>query len=267
MTVTVNETKRRCREGRLTLGAGVRMARTVEVGLAMKACGYDWLFIDLEHGPFDLETCGQVAIAALAQGITPLVRVAALEPHLCTRALDGGAQGIVLPHCENAEQARELVRICKFPPAGERSSGGGLAHAGFTPMDPDELHAAVNRETLLVAMIETPEAGENAAAIAAVEGIDVLLIGTNDLSTGMGLAGQHDHPRVDRVYRQVIEACAAHGKTPGMGGSYDPAMVERRIGEGMRFVLAGSDLSFLLAGARQQAEQIRARGAAAGAER
>ncbi len=257
MSVIENRTRRLCREGTLTLGAGVRLVASVEIGLAMKAAGYDWLFIDLEHGPFDLQTTGQVAIAALSQGITPLVRVAAPTAHLCTRALDGGAQGIVLPHCDSAEQARELVEVCRFPPDGRRSSGGGLAHAGFVPLGADQMHRGVNHETLLVAMIETPEAGDEADAIAAVDGIDVLLIGTNDLSTGMGLPGQLDHPRVNRVYAQVNEACQRHAKTAGMGGCYDPALIERRIGEGMRFILAGSDLSFVIAGARRQAESVR----------
>ncbi len=257
MAVIINETKKKSREGQVTLGAGVRMAKTVEIGMAMKACGYDWLFIDTEHGPFNLETATQIATAALTQGITPLVRVASLEAHLSTRILDCGAQGIVLPHVNTAEEAREFVDICKFPPEGERSSGGGLPHAAFGPMAPAELLSAVNREMLLVAMIETPEAGENADEIAAVDGIDVLLIGTNDLSTGMGIPGQHEHERVNLVYDQVLAACIKHGKTPGMGGSYHPDLIEKRIKAGMRFILSGSDLNFMIAGAKLQAEMIR----------
>ena len=259
MPIITNETKRKSYAGEVTLGVGVRMARTVEVGLAMKAAGFDWLFIDLEHGPFDLETAQQISIAALTQGITPLVRVSSLDGHLSARILDGGAQGIVLPHVNNAQQAEEFVRICKFPPAGERSAGGGLAHGRFEAIGAAELLSGVNDETLLVAMIETPEAGEAADAIAAVAGIDVLLIGTNDLSTGMGIVGQHDHPRINKVYDQVNAACAKHGKVAGMGGSYDPQTIARRIGEGMRFILSGSDLGFMSAGARAQAGMIRER--------
>ncbi len=260
MAVITNETKKKSLEGKVTLGAGVRMAKTVEVGMALKACGYDWLFIDAEHGPFNLETATQIATAALTQGITPLVRVASLEAHLSTRILDCGAQGIVLPHVNNAKEAREFVKICKFPPEGGRSSGGGLPHAAFESIPPAELLTAVNREMFLVAMIETPEAGENADEIAAVDGIDALLIGTNDLSTGMGIPGQHEHERVNLVYDQVLAACKKHGKTPGMGGSYDPALIEKRIKAGMRFILSGSDLNFMIAGARAQADMIRKMG-------
>ncbi len=257
MAIITNETKRKSYAGEVTLGVGVRMARTVEVGLAMRAAGFDWLFIDLEHGPFDLETAQQISIAALSQGITPLVRVAGLDAHLSTRVLDSGAQGIVLPHVNDAGEAAELVRICKFPPEGDRSAGGGLAHGGFAAIGAEEMLRGVNEQTLLVAMIETPEAGEQADAIAAVEGIDVLLIGTNDLSTGMGIVGQHDHPRVNKVYDQVIAACRKHGKVAGMGGSYAPEMIQRRIAEGMRFILAGSDLTFMNTGAKAQANMIR----------
>lgn len=257
MAVIPNETKRKCKEGKVTLGTGVRIAKSVEVGMAMKASGYDWLFIDTEHGPFNLETATQVATAALTQRITPLVRVASLEGHLSTRILDGGAQGIILPHVNTVEEARQFVHICKFPPEGGRSSGGGLPHAAFESIPPTEMLPAVNREMLLVAMVETPEAGDNSDAIAAVEGIDVLLIGTNDLSTGMGIPGQHTHERVNKVYDQVLEACAKHGKTPGMGGSYDIELIEKRIQAGMRFILSGSDLTFMIAGAKRQSEMIR----------
>ena len=257
MGVIKNLTKQKCKDGEVTLGSGVRMANTVEVGLAMKASGYDWLFIDLEHGPFNLETAQQISIAALTQEITPLVRVADLDPHLSTRILDSGAQGIILPHVDTAKEAEKLVSICKFPMEGNRSSGGGLAHAKFETMNPKELLQDVNDETLLVAMIETPEAGDKADEIASVDGIDVLLIGTNDLSTGMGFTGQHDHPKVNKVYEQVVDACTKHGKTPGMGGSYQPDLIEKRISEGMRFILSGSDLNFMIAGATAQAKMIR----------
>ena len=110
MGVIKNLTKQKCKDGEVTLGSGVRMANTVEVGLAMKASGYDWLFIDLEHGPFNLETAQQISIAALTQEITPLVRVADLDPHLSTRILDSGAQGIILPHVDTAKELIERAK-------------------------------------------------------------------------------------------------------------------------------------------------------------
>jgi 2-keto-3-deoxy-L-rhamnonate aldolase RhmA len=107
-------------------------------------------------------------------------------------------------------------------------------------------------------MLETPKAIANADAIAQVPGVDVLLIGTNDLCAEMGIPGQFTDPRVEDAYRSVVAACARHGKHPGMGGVYEPKLMEKYIGMGMRFILGGSDLSFLMAGARARADVLRA---------
>src|SRR4029077_6605587 len=149
--------------------------------------------------------------------------------------------GIVFPHVDTAEHARQLVSNCKYPPMGHRSLGGPVAQLGFRPYPRAESREAVNRETLLVMMLETPAAIDNAAAIAAVPGVDVLLIGTNDLTLEMGIAGRYDDARVVRAYETVIAACKQHGKYPGMGGIYDHPSMEKYVRMGARFVLGGSD--------------------------
>src|SRR5690606_37688686 len=117
---------------------------------------------------------------------------------------------------------------------------------------------ALNRGTFLVLMIESPEAVQNADAIAAVEGVDALLIGTSDLTSEMGVPGQLDHPDVVAAYEAVIAACRRHGKHPGMGGVYNPAVMKRYLEMGMRLILAGSEFSFMMAGARAQSTAVRA---------
>jgi 2-keto-3-deoxy-L-rhamnonate aldolase RhmA len=117
---------------------------------------------------------------------------------------------------------------------------------------------AVNAATLVVVMLETPQAIDNAEAIAAVPGVDGLLIGTNDLCAEMGIPGEFSHERVLAAYDKVVAACRAHGKHPGMGGVYTPQLIERYVARGMRLILAGSDFSFLMAGARTQAAAVRA---------
>lgn len=116
----------------------------------------------------------------------------------------------------------------------------------------------MNDETLVVVMLESPRAIENADKIAAVNGIDSLLIGTNDLCAEMGIHGDFGNAHVSQAYEKVIAACARHGKYPGMGGVYDPKLMERYIRMGMRFVLSGNDLAFLMAGARERAAMLRA---------
>ena len=241
-----NPAKARLAAGELSIGVGLRQARTVDIAKAMKSCGYDWLFIDLEHNSMDLDTAVQISVAALDVGIAPLVRVPWMEHWIATRVLDGGAMGIVMPHVDTADQARAMVEKLRYPPEGHRSVSGAMVHYDFERVDQAEAVAMLNRETLLTVMIETPEAVENADAIAATDGVDALLIGTNDLSTEMGIPRQFGHERIVAAYERVVAACRAHGKWAGMGGAYAEEDLRRYIGMGVRMVLAGSDIGLMM---------------------
>ena len=258
MEIYPNHAKRQLAAGGLAIGMGVRQARTIDVAAIVKTCGYDWLFIDMEHSALDLDTATQIAAAALPLAITPIVRVPGKENrHDAARVLDCGAQGVVVPHVDTAAEAERVVSHCRYPPAGRRSVAGGQPQFGFRSVPVGEMTRLANEETLVVVMLESPGAIERADAIAAVPGIDVLLIGTNDLTTEMGIPGELAGPGVEDAYRAVIAACRKHGKIPGMGGVYDPKLLERYVGLGMRFILAGNDLSFLMAGARERASFVR----------
>lgn len=247
----------RLRAGELSLGVGLRQARTVDTGKIMKTAGFDWLFIDMEHNAMDVDMAVQICVAAQDAGITPIVRVPGFQHFHATRVLDGGAQGIVVPHVDDAETAAQMVSHVRYPPLGHRSVTGALPQLDFVGHPMAETAETVNRETLLVLMLETPTAIANADAIAAVPGVDALLIGTSDLTMEMGIPGQFDHPDVVAAYETTIAACRKHGKFPGMGGVYDPANMERYISMGARFILSGNDLSFLMAGAKERASRVR----------
>jgi 2-keto-3-deoxy-L-rhamnonate aldolase RhmA len=133
-----------------------------------------------------------------------------------------------------------------------------LPHLGYAQVSMGDTCAAINAATFLTVMLETPTAIANAARIAAVPGIDSLLIGTSDLSIEMGIPGQLGHERIVEAYRTVIAACRAHNKHPGMGGVYEPELMRRYIGMGMRYLLTGSDLGFMASGARECAKALRA---------
>jgi 2-keto-3-deoxy-L-rhamnonate aldolase RhmA len=254
----INRTKARLREGGLVLGMGLRQARTVDIATIAGTCGFDWLFIDTEHNSMSIDTACQIAMAAVATGVTPLVRVPGHQHYHCARALDNGALGVVVPHVDTAEQAKAVADACRYPPQGHRSIAGNMPQLGFAALPVAEAAARMNDETLVVVMLETPTAIANADAIAAVDGIDVLLVGTNDLCAEMGIHGQFGNPRVPEAYGRVLAACARHGKHPGMGGVYDPQLMTKYIGMGMRFILSGSDLAFLMAGAQARAAALRA---------
>ena len=150
-------------------------------------------------------------------GITPIVRVPGFEHHLATRALDGGALGIVVPHVDDLKTAKQMASNCRYPTYWPSLNDGCAAASQLVRHPIGEMAEAVNAATLLILMIETPQAVENADVIAAVEGVDVLLIGTNDLCMEMGIPGQFDHPDVGAAYDKVIAACHKHGKHPRHG--------------------------------------------------
>jgi len=256
-TTVPNHALRQLREGRLAIGLGLRQARTADTAQIAKACGYDWLFIDCEHNSMNLDTAAQISSAALLTGVTPVVRVAGLEHWHASRVLDNGAQGIVFPHINSEEEARAAADACRYPPIGKRSMGGGLQQLGFAAVPVGEAARIVNEETLVVAMIESPEGVANCDAIAAVRGIDALLIGTNDLCFEMGMPGQFNDPKVAEAYKKVIAACRKHGKFPGMGGMYTPELLERHIAMGVQLILSGSDYSLLMQAGAARASLVR----------
>jgi 2-keto-3-deoxy-L-rhamnonate aldolase RhmA len=253
MSAYPNHTQQQLEAGRIAIGMGLRLSRSVDIATIAKTCGYDWLFIDMEHSSMDVDTAAQISMAALATGVTPIVRVPGKEHHHASRLLDAGAQGIVVPHVDSVEEAKRAVAYCKYPPVGHRSVMGALPQFGYRSLPVAESAPAANAQTLVIIMLETPAAIAQAEAIAAVPGVDCLLIGSNDLCAEMGIPGQFTDPRVEDAYRKVIAACRKHGIHPGMGGIYEPKLLEKYIGMGMRFVLAGGDLGFLMAGARERA--------------
>jgi 2-keto-3-deoxy-L-rhamnonate aldolase RhmA len=174
-----------------------------------------------------------------------------------TRCLDAGGLGLVIPHVDSADEARAMVDAFKFAPLGRRSIGGAYPQFGFASVPAAEVVSGLNDATLVVAMIETPRAVQNAEHIAAVPGIDVLLMGTNDLCLEMGIPGKLEDERVVSAIDTVVAACRKHGKWPGLGGVYGRELMKRYVGRGMRFVLAGNDISLLLAAAQEQASFAR----------
>ena len=253
-----NKTKLKLQNNELALGFGVHHLRTSATGMLAAAGDHDWLFIDMEHGAISPHDATQICISALPTGITPIVRICADALDEGTRCLDNGALGVVVPHVDTAERAKEIARAFRYPPLGHRSWGGPPAAFGYRAPGNAEAQAALNKTILVVVMIESPQAVGNAKEIAAVEGIDALLIGTSDLTAEMGISGQIDHPRVAEAYAAVGAACRASGKALGMGGIYDKEVASRFIKGGARFILSGADHAYLLAGAKARAEILRA---------
>jgi 2-keto-3-deoxy-L-rhamnonate aldolase RhmA len=257
-TIGPNVAKQKLAANELVLCLGVNQLRTPNIAMIAAACGFDAVYIDLEHNPTSLETAAGVCIAALGMGITPIARVTSHDPHDATRMLDCGAQGVMVPHIQNAAEARAVVEACRFPPHGHRSAAGSVPALGYASLPQPEINRRLNESTLLIAMLETPHAIENVEAIAAVDGIDTLHIGSTDLSTEMGIAGDYQHPRMRAAFEAVAKAAKAHGKSMGVGGvREDLAFQTWLLQLGVRYLTGGSDVGYILSAGRRDVRQLR----------
>jgi len=181
------------------------------------------------------------------------------DPQWMSRVLDGGAHGVILPDVNTRAQAEAIVAACRFPPLGKRSVMGLGPALGYRAVPLAELNPKLNAETAVIVMLETGEAIENCEAIAQVDGLDVLLIGSGDLTTDLGIPGQVDHPRLRAAYERVAAACKAHNKVLGVGGIRHNTKLQGELCQlGARFVIAGTDTNYVLAGAKHDTEALRA---------
>jgi 2-keto-3-deoxy-L-rhamnonate aldolase RhmA len=260
MTPNINEllrnhVKEKLRRDEVVASMTVRLVRGIEIVRIAKTAGFDSLYVDMEHSSFSLETTGQICIAALEAGITPLVRVPGLAE--VSRVLDAGALGVIAPHVDTAEEARRYVEAAKFPPLGKRSAAGPLPHLHYRSFPAAQADAALNAATLLMVQFESAQALANADAIAATDGVDAVMIGSNDLLADWGLTGQYEHARLRDAYATTIATCRKHGKHVGVGGlASRPQLAGEFVRMGARYVSTGTDLGFLLAACTARAKEV-----------
>jgi 4-hydroxy-2-oxoheptanedioate aldolase len=253
-----NHVKEKLARDEVVASMTVRLVRGIEIARIAATAGFDTLYVDLEHSSFSLDTTGQICMAALAAGITPFVRVPANTPDYVSRVLDGGALGIIAPHVGSAQEARAVVKAAKFPPLGERSNAGPLAHLHFHAVAAVEANAALNDATMVVVQFESAASLACTEEIIAVEGVDMVLIGLNDLLADWGIPGQYDDPRVRAAYAQTIAVCRGRGKHCGVGGlAARPDLAAEFVRMGARYVSTGTDLGFLLGACTARARAVR----------
>lgn len=243
---------------RLVLCMALLQARTPDVVLAAAASGFDAVYVDLEHSPASYETASMLTITAAGCGIAGLARVPSHDPDHATRLLDGGAEGLIIPHVDTAQEAQRIVAACRFPPRGNRSMVGAVPALGYRRHSAAETIRELERHQVLIAMIETPEAVANAEAIAAVEGIDMLLVGSADLSAAMQIPGEYESDAMSAAYARVAQACRDSGKSFGIGGVRgQPKLHSKLVALGANFLIMGSDIGYLLQAASADCADIR----------
>jgi 4-hydroxy-2-oxoheptanedioate aldolase len=254
----------RLARGRPVAALGVRSSRTAEIARIANSTGHQAIWVDMEHSTMSVDTAAMICASALDLGLVPFIRPPERDLGIIGRLLDGGALGIIAPRIETAEQARDLVAACKFPPLGHRSAISTLPHVGFRAIPVGELNTLMNSATIVKVLIESPLGIENIGSIATVPGVDLIGIGTNDLTAEMGIPGEFRHPDVRRAHEAALAACQHLGKPLAIGGIGDIAYAAELIRMGAAPLLfTGIDTDLLLGAAR---DRIRQALAANGAE-
>ena len=254
--VVRNSVKERLARGEVASSMTVRLTRSIEIARLAATAGFDSLYVDLEHSSLSLETTSQICIAALEAGIAPFVRVPQLA--LIQRVLDGGALGIIVPDVRTPGEAREAVRCAKYPPLGERGHASALPQFQFRSPPATEAYPALDAATMVIVQFESAEAIDRAEEIFAVDGVDMALFGTNDLTADMGIPGDYGHPKVRDAYVRAIAAARKHRKHVGVGGlGPRPKLIAELVKMGARYVSTGTDLGFLMGVCQQKAKQVR----------
>ncbi len=252
----VNTTKARLQNKEVVVGVALQQYRSAELPRLFAAVGFDYLFIDSEHGGFSLETVQDFVVAANHAGITPFVRVGEMSYSLVTKALDVGAQGVIFPRVECASLLEEAISWTKYPPHGRRGYGFMAPQLGYEQRSMAEVMTHLNAHTMVIAQFETSISVQRCDELLSVPGIDVAMIGPADLSVSLGIPGEFEHPRLLDAVAVLVAACERHGVVPGIH-CRDWTLAAPWLSRGMRFLGCGSEHGVMLEKARQTITEVR----------
>ncbi|MFA7672017.1 MAG: aldolase/citrate lyase family protein [Sphaerochaetaceae bacterium] len=232
------------KEGKRIVGTMLRLSKNSAVALLAKNAGLDFIMPDMEHSTYNFETLANIARVSRLAGIECFVRVSELSKSYVSGALDAGVTGIMVPMIETVEQAKKFVNWAKFMPVGNRGFGGMGDHSQFTSAKAVEFMPKANKETLTIAQIESALAIDNIEEIAAVDGIDALLIGPNDLANSLGIPGDLFHEKNMNAILKTAKAARDNNKIFGLHGP--DKMAQMLLDEGLTLLMSNHDAGLLL---------------------
>jgi 2-keto-3-deoxy-L-rhamnonate aldolase RhmA len=221
---------------------------SVEVAAQAAALGFDFLWLEMEHTPLSLETVRNVVLATRGLPAVPFARPPVNELWMAKRLLDCGVLGVIFPFTGTPELARQAAAACRYPPQGLRGSGADLAH--FRWPAPEGYYDFADRNVMVIAVVENAQGLAHIDEIAAVPGVDVLFIGTSDLSFSLGLRGRQDHPRLERAIARIVAAGKKNGKVLGRPAC-TPEQIRHYQKQGFQFFMSRTDTDFMAVGAAQ----------------
>ncbi|KAH6689065.1 putative 4-hydroxy-2-oxovalerate aldolase [Plectosphaerella plurivora] len=225
---------------------------TNEMPMFCKMAGIHGVFIEMEHSSLGMREVAPLVLACNYAGVSPIVRVPSKAHWHISRALDAGAAAVVIPHVESVQEVRDIVKAGKFPPMGARGCTNAQPLLNFQTVPTGVQNELLNSESMLIPMIETPGAVELCEEILAIEGVDGILIGSNDLTTDMGIPGQYDNPLYQDAVTRIVLAGKKAGKPIGIGGIANRTdLLEKWFAMGASWSLSGQDLAILQAGLKK----------------
>jgi 2-keto-3-deoxy-L-rhamnonate aldolase RhmA len=235
-------------QGKTAYGTMIQDMRSPSIGQIMALAGCDFLFFDMEHGPFDMETIADMVRVTRLMGVTPLVRVPDARYDLMCRPLDLGAQGIMIPRVETKAQVDHIIECTMFPPMGSRGCSVTKGHNDFTSQNVWEFSEQANRENLIILQIEREQAVEDIEELLNVSGVGAALIGPNDLALSMGVRDYDQIRALEEPIQHVLDACLARHIPCGIHIANLEWLAEWKR-RGMRLLCYSSDIGFLHNGA------------------
>ncbi|KAJ5948065.1 Pyruvate/Phosphoenolpyruvate kinase [Penicillium verhagenii] len=241
-----NAFRTRILDGQVTPIMTIKYAIGNEVAMMAKMAGFHGVFIDMEHGAFSLREVSQLILACNYVGVSPVVRSPSKSHWHISRILDAGAAAVVIPHIESVQEVRDIVHHAKYAPIGARGCTNNQPAFNFQHIPTLKQNEALNSQTMLIPMIETPGAVDLAEDILAIDGVDGILIGSNDLTTDLGIPGQYDDPLYLDSVIKIINAGKKYGKPIGVGGIAGRLdLLERWFTLGATWSLSGQDGAIL----------------------
>jgi 4-hydroxy-2-oxoheptanedioate aldolase len=256
MKQRINKIRQRLANGDVALGATVQTASPEAVEMVGMA-GYDFVWIDAEHGTIDLGTLVHMIRAADAMDLTSIVRVPDHSPSFITRTLDAGALGILAPHVRSKEEAQALVRAVKYGPRGERGACPSTRATGHLAANWTEFSRAADKDTMVWVLIEDREGVEHIEEIVSVPGVDAVLFGPFDMSQALGHEGDIAHSEVRSLLKRVEQAARSAGVELISLAKWEPGEFEGAKHRGAKIIVEGNDRTILSTGLRRCFKELR----------
>lgn len=250
-----NQLRAILKQGKPAFGTMIQEFKSPALAYLFANAGFDFVFIDMEHGPFEIESVSDLVKSIRLQGLTCLVRVPDGQYHLISRVLDSGAEGIMVPRVETRQAVEYIVSCVKYPPVGKRGLSITKAHNDYRKADQFEFTRQANQENLVILQIERSEAIDHIDDMLSVPGVDVALIGPNDLSMSLGVPNDHTHPVMKAAVEKVISSAARHHVYSGAHTTQEPLVEWASLG--MQVLVYGTDIDFLARASTQELSALR----------